>query len=82
MKCKQATALVDELLRRARGTEWPVGLVQTVAIDHASDRWRSHFIHSMSYGQDPYTAPRMHCEGEGEAFQSSLSRTVAMTTCQ
>lgn len=32
MKRKQATALVDELPRRAQGTEWPLELVRTVYV--------------------------------------------------
>lgn len=87
MKRKQATALVDDLLRRAQGTEWPLELVRTVYvfgsyargalepgdvdiavdIDRDNDRWRSHFIHSMSYGQDPYTALRVALRGRSRS---------------
>ncbi|MFE0023142.1 hypothetical protein [Amycolatopsis sp. NPDC059021] len=83
MKRRQATALIDELLRRAQGTGWPIDLVRTVYvfgsyargalepgnvdiavdIDRTSARWRSHFIHSMSYGQDPYTVLRVALRG-------------------
>lgn len=87
MKREQATALVDELLRRAQGSEWPIELVRTVYvfgsyargalepgdvdiavdIDRSNDRWRSHFIYSMSYGQDPYTALRVALRGRSRS---------------
>jgi hypothetical protein len=51
----------------ARGAPEPGDVDIAVDIDRTDDRWRSHFIDSMSYGRDPYTVLRLALRGRSRS---------------